>query len=70
MWWTLENESFLIACEKNIYTCTVVWGSADQAQFWHLLCQTLKHAKKTVIFIVLNYFWFFLGAQLNSLQCC
>ena len=44
--------------KKYIYVY-VVWGSADQAQFWHLLCQTLKHAKKTAIFIVLNYFWFF-----------
>ena len=46
MWWKLENESYLIACEKkNIYV-HVVWGSTDQAQFWHLVCQTLKNAKK------------------------
>ena len=50
--------------KKYIYVY-VVWGSADQAQFWHLLCQTLKHAKKTVIFIVLNYFWFFFGCTVE-----
>lgn len=38
MWCMLENKSYLI-----VYMY-VVWGSTDQAQFWRLLCQTLKHA--------------------------
>lgn len=41
----------------------VVWGSTDQAQFWRSLCQTLKHASKTVIlffYITFNFFFWYI----------
>ena len=46
MWWMLENKSYLIVWmwKKEYIYMYVVWGSTDQAQFWRLLCQTLKHA--------------------------
>lgn len=50
--------------KKYIYVY-VVWGSADQAQFWHLLCQTLKHAKKNSDFYCFKLLLIFFGCTVE-----